>query len=539
MDYNSSDFSLSDFNLTDRSYHMNSDKITPIATFLILILIIMLIGFFINNLSNSSNNKNLEKLEAVSHIESKVEIKPENKKNIYENIHPASIKQTLNETNQELNSSINQLTNLLNKTTGENQTYNEEIKTLEKTIEDLKSQVIILQSKLLDYDLQKPETKPVQLKPVEKKPVEQKMQNINITTDRPEPPISYTYNNFQDDVIIYDPIANYDRLKLTDPLVDPRGRSSADQIPTPQVAAQLNFPTQGVIDRYHRVGLLIAVDNDDDSRYYNSNNKFDDFYGKQNNKKLNILESTADYSMGTSMSPTYNADIGKKYNGVEIVSDNSSTSTNNTNTYPTSVYTSTSPPSITRLNPDSSKSKKKHKNKKNKHKKEHFGIEGFTNEDFYETFESDDDYDYNGDINDIPIKVLNDSRQYPRIKYPYFNEDEDFDIGDNFTNLENQSIENFGNLESNSRKNNKNNTNFNLNNGDNSILELIGKKITDNWYKYFTSISVGNKIIKINVHNRNRRELYSGDIVYIPEVGKRYRVQIDEMDMIEYNPYFF
>jgi hypothetical protein len=35
-------------------------------------------------------------------------------------------------------------------------------------------------------------------------------------------------------------------------------------------------------------------------------------------------------------------------------------------------------------------------------------------------------------------------RQYPRIKYPYFNEDEDFDIGDNFTNLENQSIENFG-----------------------------------------------------------------------------------------------
>ena len=139
----------------------------------------------------------------------------------------------------------------------------EEIKTLEKTIEDLKSQVIILQSKLLDYDLQNPE----------RKSVEHKMQNINITTDRQEPPISYTYNNFQDDVVIYDPIANYDRLKLTDPFVDPRGRSSADQIPTPQVAAQLNFPTQGVIDRYHRVGLLIAVDNDDDYRYYDRNNR--------------------------------------------------------------------------------------------------------------------------------------------------------------------------------------------------------------------------------------------------------------------------
>ena len=70
-------------------------------------------------------------------------------------------------------------------------------------------------------------------------------------------------------------------------------------------------------------------------------------------------------------------------------------------------------------------------------------------------------------------------------------------------------------------------------------MELIGKKITDNWYKYFTSISVGNKIIKINVHNRNRRELYDGDIVYISELGKRYKVKIDKMDMIEYNPYFF
>jgi len=61
--------------------------------------------------------------------------------------------------------------------------------------------------------------------------------------------------------IIYNPIANYDIAKLTDPLVDPRGRTSADQIPTPQVAMQFNFPTQGVLDRYHRIGLLIAIDN--------------------------------------------------------------------------------------------------------------------------------------------------------------------------------------------------------------------------------------------------------------------------------------
>ncbi len=60
--------------------------------------------------------------------------------------------------------------------------------------------------------------------------------------------------------VIFDPIANYDQAKLLDPLVDPRGRTSADQIPAPQVAAQFNFPTQGVLDRYHRVGLLIAID---------------------------------------------------------------------------------------------------------------------------------------------------------------------------------------------------------------------------------------------------------------------------------------
>jgi hypothetical protein len=76
--------------------------------------------------------------------------------------------------------------------------------------------------------------------------------------------------------IIYDPIENYDRLKLLDPLVDPRGRSSADQIPTPQVAAQLNFPTQGILDRYHRVGLLTVIKNYD-SKNNRRRKSYEDF----------------------------------------------------------------------------------------------------------------------------------------------------------------------------------------------------------------------------------------------------------------------
>ena len=50
---------------------------------------------------------------------------------------------------------------------------------------------------------------------------------------------------------------------------------------------------------------------------------------------------------------------------------------------------------------------------------------------------------------------------------------------------------------------------------------------------------MGNKIIKVVVRNKNQRELYSGDIVFIPEIKKTYRVKIDPMDIIEYNPYLF
>ena len=87
---------------------------------------------------------------------------------------------------------------------------------------------------------------------------------------------------------------------------------------------------------------------------------------------------------------------------------------------------------------------------------------------------------------------------------------------------ENGKIEGFGNMSS---------------NDDNSILELIGKRRYHNVYRYFTSISMGNKVIKVMVNNKNNTELYSGDVVFIKELNKRFRVEIDNMDMIEYNPY--
>jgi len=596
MDSSTSDsFLTSDYNTGPvGNYNTNSDRISPIAIFLILILLIMLIGFFLNNLSTGNTNinnfePNLEKYKPEHKAEHKsehaaehtaehtAEHKAEQKQNVHNVMHPSLIKKSLHITNQELNNSINKLADLVNATSSEIRTdNNQEIKDLEKRIDDLKSEMIILQSKLLDNELHKPEEKPTN------KPHQVQTPNINITTDRVNPPVSYTYNNFQDDVVIYDPIANYDRLKLTDPLVDPRGRSSADQIPTPQVAAQLNFPTQGVLDRYHRVGLLIALDNDEDgSVYYDKTNRFDDFYGNQNNKSNNILETNSDYSEASyypSNSPTYSADTQRKYNGVEIANNlkNNSRSNSNTNTTTnpySNPYSNPNPNPYSNPNNDSifttsamsvssvsspkplssssskSKAKKHHKHKKHSHQKENFEIEGFTNETNYENFESGDDnndvdadnVDYNTDIYSNPDSVPGDGNYGVNLKkkYPYFDKyDYELDAGSDLNNFEDfNSTEGFGNLNGGNNQHKKRTTN--IANVDNGILELIGKKITDNWYKYFTSISVGNKIIKINVHNRNRRELYDGDIVYISELGKRYRVKIDKMDMIEYNPYFF
>jgi hypothetical protein len=242
--------------------------------------------------------------------------------------------------------------------------------------------------------------------------------NININTESNGP----SNNGYKPPPVIFDPIANFDKAKLLDPLVDPRGRSSADQIPTPQVAMQFNFPTQGVIDRYHRVGLLIALDKDENKEENVSSEFIWNGPSKTSKKQRRpSISSENDFNV-------------KPYKGVQSASSKS--------------------------------------------------FEGFA------TIDGSD--------------------------------------SDSYSDSEIEGFQNTTNI-----------YNINGNAGENDILELIGRKITDNWYKYFTSISKGNKIIKIVVRNRNRKELYSGDIVFIPELGKSYRVKIDPLDQIEYNPYMF
>lgn len=194
-----------------------------------------------------------------------------------------------------------------------------------------------------------------------------------------------------------DILSEYDRQKLLDPLTDARGRTSADQIPIPELALGFNYPTQGYPDLYRRVGLLIATD-------------------------------------------------------------------------------------------------------------------GHTHHDY----DRNRDYDHHKDF-DKEEKKLPHRTPKEEIKK----------TGKLRTNFR-SSIPKFKQVRE----------GFNSDDSDNNILELIGKKINSNWFKYFTSITKGNKIIKINLDQNNKRELLDGDEVYISELGRRYKVQLDELDMIQYNPYY-
>jgi len=335
---------------------------------------------------------------------------------------------------------------------GESSNYNND-----KNINELEKKVLMLNTELINMK-QNQMIKPNQITPIPSE--SNSIKEIIIETDTPvinSPNPNSTNpnsnlilpsqsNQNKPPPIIFDPIANYDIAKLTDPLVDPRGRTSADQIPTPQVAAQFNFPTQGVLDRYHRVGLLIAI----------GSNKRDNININKNSRSPN-----QDYSNGSSgLIGTYGESGENVWEG---------------------HIRKSRPKKARRYIPPESNETKSYR-----------GV------DIKEGFESDD---FDSDLDD-------------------FESVEEFSSG----STKNKVINVYNNYS---------------NQNDNNILELIGKKITDNWYKYFTSITMGNKIIKVVIRNNNRRELYTGDIVFVPEIGKSYRVKIDPMDMIEYNPYMF
>ncbi len=73
---------------------------------------------------------------------------------------------------------------------------------------------------------------------------------------------------------------------------------------------------------------------------------------------------------------------------------------------------------------------------------------------------------------------------------------------------------------------------------ENQVLELFSRMLYQYFYQYYTAITMGQKIIKVTINRDSGQEYYNGDIVHIPELKTKYRVQIDKRDQIYYNPYF-
>jgi hypothetical protein len=75
-------------------------------------------------------------------------------------------------------------------------------------------------------------------------------------------------------------------------------------------------------------------------------------------------------------------------------------------------------------------------------------------------------------------------------------------------------------------------------NPDNKLLMLFGRQEFpgSNRYEYYTSISSGNNVIKVNLNNKNGRELYCGDKIFIKELDDEYEIKLNKNDMFKYYP---
>jgi len=73
---------------------------------------------------------------------------------------------------------------------------------------------------------------------------------------------------------------------------------------------------------------------------------------------------------------------------------------------------------------------------------------------------------------------------------------------------------------------------------DNKILKLFGRQKFpgSNQYDYYTMLNSGNDQIKVRLHHK--KELYDDDHVHVSELGKKYKVKLNQNDDDYYNPYF-
>lgn len=69
----------------------------------------------------------------------------------------------------------------------------------------------------------------------------------------------------------------------------------------------------------------------------------------------------------------------------------------------------------------------------------------------------------------------------------------------------------------------------------NKIIKLFGRQKypRSNEYQYYTMINMDHDQIKVHLHN-HRKELYDHDEVFVPELNKKYTVQLNKDDDMRY-----
>lgn len=129
-----------------------------------------------------------------------------------------------------------------------------------------------------------------------------------------------------------DPVKEYDRSKVYDPLTSPTRRSPRDQIPPYYLKRRLDIHTRGYPDNYQQMGVLIRVSSSESTDNYN---KILRLFGRQKYPSSNKYEYYATINSGNDM---IKIQIDNKYNKELYDDDIVTISALGTDTYKVSLY---------------------------------------------------------------------------------------------------------------------------------------------------------------------------------------------------------
>lgn len=129
-----------------------------------------------------------------------------------------------------------------------------------------------------------------------------------------------------------DPVREYDRSKISDPLTSPTRRSPRDQIPPYYLKRQLDIHTRGYPDNYQQMGILVRVSTSETS---DNENRVLRLFGRQKYPSSNKYEYYATINSGNDM---IKIQIDNKYDKELYDDDVVTISALGSDTYKVSLY---------------------------------------------------------------------------------------------------------------------------------------------------------------------------------------------------------